>query len=157
MTQQFFRMTRECVIVNARFLFILLIIRCRSRTSRGSWSAPSARSSSPTRSSCHASTASATSVCGSCSCWTMRTPLTPAPSAPCLAAPGPGCPRPPWRGSTGWWDQVRKQRCFFICYFFKVTVAPMAASKCALVSIVVLIIVGRCSAGNAGNGSISFI
>lgn len=43
----------------------------------------------------------------------------------------------------------------FLC--FKVTVAPMAASKCGLVSIVVLMTVGRCSASNAGNGSIGFI
>lgn len=41
--------------------------------------------------------------------------------------------------------------------YFKVTVAPMAASKCGLVSIVVLMTVGRCSASNAGNGSIGFI
>lgn len=90
------------------YLFFLLPVhRCRSRTSRGSWSAPSARSSSPTRSSCHVSTASATSACASCSCWTTRTPLMRARSAPCPAAPGPGCPRPPWRGWTGWSDQVR--------------------------------------------------
>lgn len=82
------------------------ITRSRSRTSRGSWSAPSVRSSSPTRWSFPASTASATSVSGSCWCSTMRTPSTPALSAPCRAAPGPGCRPPPWRGWTGLWDQV---------------------------------------------------
>ena len=90
----------------ASLLILPLTTRSRSRTSRGSWSAPSVRSSSPTRWSCPASTASATSVSGSCWCSTMRTPSTPAPSAPCRAAPGPGCRPPPWRGWTGLWDQV---------------------------------------------------
>lgn len=34
----------------------------------------------------------------------------------------------------------------YLFLYFKVTVAPMAASKCGLVSIVVLMTVGRCSA-----------
>lgn len=91
------------------------IIRSRSRTSSGSWSARSVRSSSPTRWSCPVSTASATSVSESCWCWTMTTPSMPDLSARCQAAPGPGCPPLLWRGWTGLWDQVglgvRSERC----------------------------------------------
>lgn len=36
----------------------------------------------------------------------MRTRSTPALRALCQEAPGPGCLLPPWRGWTGWLDQV---------------------------------------------------
>ncbi len=101
----------EAVFVSCLFGFLLkrcFLDRCRWRASRGSWSAPSVKSSSHSRWSCPASTVCATAASESCSCPTTTIPWapTPDPRAPTPAALAPESRPPAWRSWTAWCDQV---------------------------------------------------